>query len=226
MIRADVLPIQDRLIEAGRLKEKGDIFHLYLDEVDKAVLELEESNKDDKSNSNNREQQPKIDLMEIIKPRKIIYERALRSKVCPLLVDSRCRILQPDPPTFKDGEKPEKGTLIGAAVSPGIATGKVRIINNPSENKFENGEVLCAVVTGPAWTPMFASASAVVLQIGGVLQHGALCAREYGKPAVSNIDIHALLKDGMMVSVDGNTGIVKILKENDDDDDKKEKKEE
>jgi len=59
-----------------------------------------------------------------------------------------------------------------------------------------------------------------------VLQHGALCAREYGKPAVSNIDIHALLKDGMTVSVDGNTGIVKILKENDDDDDKKEKKEE
>ena len=52
----------------------------------------------------------------------------------------------------------------------------------------------------------------------GVLQHGALCAREYGKPAVSNIDIHTLLKDGMTVSVDGNTGIVKILKENDDDD--------
>ena len=68
-----------------------------------------------------------------------------------------------------------------------------------------------AVVTGPAWTPMFACASAVVLQVGGVLQHGALCAREYAKPAVSSIDIHALLKDGMMVSVDGNTGIVKIL---------------
>jgi pyruvate,water dikinase len=58
---------------------------------------------------------------------------------------------------------------------------------------------------------MFACASAVVLQVGGVLQHGALCAREYAKPAVSSIDIHALLKDGMMVSVDGNTGIVKIL---------------
>ena len=94
MIRAEVLPIQDKLIEAGRLKEKGDIFHLHLDEVDKAVLELEESNKDNKSRGNNGEQQQqKMDLMEIIKPRKIIYERALRSKVCPLLVDSRCRIV-------------------------------------------------------------------------------------------------------------------------------------
>merc|ERR1712154_444208 len=116
------------------------------------------------------------------------------------------RILQPDPPTFKDGEEPEPGTLIGSAIAPGIATGKVRIIHHPNE-PFEYGDVLCATVTGPAWTPLFASASAVVLQIGGVLQHGALCAREYGKSAVSSIDI-GLLKDGMTVSVDGSTGTI------------------
>mmetsp|Transcript_5648 Transcript_5648/g.16292 ORF Transcript_5648/g.16292 Transcript_5648/m.16292 type:complete len:80 (-) Transcript_5648:230-469(-) len=57
---------------------------------------------------------------------------------------------------------------------------------------------------------MFAGASAVVLQIGGALQHGALCAREYGKPAVSGIDVMASLKTGMQVTVDGNTGIVRI----------------
>ena len=76
--------------------------------------------------------------------------------------------------------------------------------------------VLCAVVTGPAWTPLFATASAVVLQVGGALQHGALCAREYGKPAVSNIDVYSLLKDGMTVEVDGNSGIVKILNDGDE----------
>jgi hypothetical protein len=166
MIRAEILRIQDKLLESGRLTEKGDIFHLYLDEVDKAMLEDENSNINEGG-----EPVQLLDLMKIIKPRKDIYERALRATACPLLVDSRCRILLPDPPTFKDGEEPEDGTFIGSAVSPGIATGRVRIINNPSE-KFENGEVLCAVVTGPAWTPMFASASAVVLQIGGVLQHG------------------------------------------------------
>ena len=166
MIRAEILRIQDKLLESGRLTEKGDIFHLYLDEVDNAMLEDESSNIDEGG-----EPVQLLDLMKLIKPRKDNYERALRATACPLLVDSRCRILLPDPPIFKDGEEPEEGTFIGSAVSPGIATGRVRIINNPSE-KFENGEVLCAVVTGPAWTPMFASASAVVLQIGGVLQHG------------------------------------------------------
>jgi len=120
--------------------------------------------------------------------------------------------LQPDPPQHIEGEELEEGTLIGAAISPGITTGRVRIVHDP-DGKFEQGEVLCAVVTGPAWTPLFASASAVVLQMGGALQHGALCAREYGKPAVSNINVLKVLKDGMMVSVDGNTGVVKILEE-------------
>jgi len=198
LIRADTLRIQDKLLESGRLEEEGDIFHLNIKEIDKAIIDS------------------KFELIDIIRPRKVTYERARCATICPLLVDSRCRILLPDPPTFKEGEEPEPGTLIGSAVAPGIATGRVRILNQPNE-KFESGEVLCATVTGPAWTPLFASASAVVLQIGGVLQHGALCAREYGKPAVSNIDIHTVLKNGMKVSVDGNTGIVKILDDDDDD---------
>lgn len=70
-----------------------------------------------------------------------------------------------------------------------------------------------AVVTSPAWTPLFVGASAVTLQIGGVLQHGALCARKFGKPAVSNIDIRSALKTGMLVEVDGNSGVVNILEE-------------
>ena len=53
-----------------------------------------------------------------------------------------------------------------------------------------------------------------MLQVGGVLQHGALCAREYGKPAVSNIAVFNLLENGMLVTVDGNKGTVKIIAEN------------
>lgn len=193
IIRADLLRTQDKLLEQGRLEEEGDIFHLNIEEVDKAMSE-----------------DPQLDLMKIIHPRKVVYDRAIKSKMCPLFVDSRCRILQPDPPSYKEGEEPEPGTFIGCAVAPGVATGRVRIIHHPNE-PIEVGDVLCATVTGPAWTPLFACASAIVLQIGGVLQHGALCAREYGKPAVSNIDIHTVLKDGMNVSVDGNTGVVKIL---------------
>lgn len=205
-MRTKALKIEEKMISEGRLEEKGDIFHLTMDEVDRALVS---KGKDE-------------DLMKIIRPRKAVYKRALASNECPLLVDSRCRILKADPPKTSN----EPGTLVGAAISPGVATGKVRIIRDLSPEQTRgfgvnaDGEhedhVLCAVVTGPAWTPLFASASAVVLQIGGLLQHGALCAREYGKPAVSNIDVYSQLKDGMTISVDGNTGIVKILDDGND----------
>jgi len=198
-IRSKALKIEKQFVSEGRLEMTDDIFHLTMDEVDQAL-----DSKD-------------MDLKSLVSPRKAVYQRAIASNTCPILVDSRCRILKPDPPPISN----EPGTLIGAAISPGVATGKVRIIRDLSTEQTKgfgvgpDGEseehVLCAVVTGPAWTPLFASASAVVLQVGGVLQHGALCAREYGKPAVSNIDVYSLLKDGMTVSVDGNTGIVKIL---------------
>merc|ERR1719199_161104 len=81
-----------------------------------------------------------------------------------------------------------------------------------STDPLETGEVLVTVVTDPAWTPLFVGAAAVVLQIGGALQHGALCAREYGKPGVSSVEIGDL-KTGMLVEVDGNTGVVKILED-------------
>jgi len=196
-IRTKALKIEEKLIAEGRLEEKGDIFHLKVEEVDRY----------DGSS----------DLMELVRPRKAVYQRFLAQNTCPILVDSRCRILKLDPPEASD----DPGKLVGFAISPGVATGKVRIIKDLSDEQTRgfgigpNGQkedhVLCAVVTGPAWTPLFANASAVVLQIGGALQHGALCAREYGKPAVSNIDVYNVLKDGMTVSVDGNTGVVTIL---------------
>ena len=115
--------------------------------------------------------------------------------------------MRPDPPNENDLKE---GTLIGTAVSPGNATGRVRVMKSPNEH-FECGEILAATVTSPAWTSLFVGASAVILQIGGALQHGALCAREYGLPAVSNIDVHNVLKTGMLVSVDGNVGTIKII---------------
>lgn len=189
ILRKEVLKIQEELLARGQLDQDGDIFHLELSEIDRALKDASR------------------DLNTVLLPRKAIYERATHATECLMLVDSRCRILRPDPPVLGDHED---GTLIGAAVSPGIAKGRVIILKSPNE-KFEQGEVLAAVVTGPAWTPLFVGCAAVILQIGGVLQHGALCAREYGKPAVSNIDVHSLLETGMMVEVDGNTGLVRIL---------------
>jgi len=189
VLRGAVLQIEEELIQAKRLTHKGDIFHLDLEEVDKALLD------------------ETIDLMQLVRPRKMAHERARKATECPLLIDSRCRILRPDAPNQDDIEE---GTILGIAVSPGTATGRVRVMKSPNE-RFESGEILAATVTSPAWTPLFSGASAVVLQIGGALQHGALCAREYGLPAVSNIDVHNVLKTGMLVEVDGNTGAIKIM---------------
>ena len=204
MIREAILAAEKELIKEGRLEKPGDIFHLSLEEIDKALLM--EGEKADTSSSN------RIDLMELVRPRRQRHEQASRSKACPMLVDSRNRILRPD---VDKGIANEPGKLVGAAISPGVASGKVRIVHDPTE-PFETGEVLAAVVTDPAWTPLFVGASAVIFQIGGALQHGALCAREYGKPGVSGIDIQSQLKTGMLVSVDGNTGVVTILDEEED----------
>ena len=189
-LRKAVLKIEHQLVMEKRLDVTGDIFHLDPVEIDAALND------------------PSFDLMAMVKQRKSVYERATNATECPMLIDSRCRILRPDPPKPADLIP---GILVGAAVAPGMATGRVRVIKSPT-GRFEPGEVLVTTVTSPAWTPLFVSAAGIVLQIGGALQHGALCAREYGKPAVSNIDIHNL-ETGMIVTVDGNKGIVTIISE-------------
>jgi len=221
-LRSAVLRIEEKLIAEGRLREKGDVFHLTMDEIDEA---LSEGRRRPGRTGDAAAGTTTTDLTALVGSRKPGYDAAVAAKTCPLLIDSRCRILKPDPPpAFRGGgSKEEEGAvLVGSAISPGIATGTIRIVTDLSPERTrsfgidpETGgpatdHVLCAVVTGPAWTPLFASASAVILQVGGVLQHGALCAREFGTPAVSGIDVGAL-RDGARVRVDGTAGTVTIL---------------
>jgi pyruvate,water dikinase len=88
------------------------------------------------------------------------------------------------------------------------------VLNDPFEKEVEVGDVVVAVTTDPGWTPLFINAAAVLLEIGGELQHGALVAREYGKPCITGIaDLTTRFTDGQLVEVDGNTGIVRLLSE-------------
>ena len=126
----------------------------------------------------------------------------------PQAIDSRGRILRAK---IDQGDLPE-GTLAGVAVSPGVATGPIKVLNDPFEKEVEPGDVLVAMTTDPGWTPLFINAAAVILEIGGELQHGALVAREYGKPCVSGIgDVTSTFRDGQMVEVDGDTGLIRNL---------------
>jgi pyruvate,water dikinase len=105
--------------------------------------------------------------------------------------------------------------LQGVAGSPGRAAGVARVIQGPEDfAKLKKGEILVAPITNPVWTPLFAIASAVVTEVGGILSHGAIVAREYGIPAVMSVaGATRLLQDGQLITVDGNKGLVYLEKE-------------
>lgn len=90
-------------------------------------------------------------------------------------------------------------------VAAGKASGTARVIAHPQEGeKLQAGEVLVAPSTDPGWTPLFLRASAIVMETGGFLSHGAIVAREYGIPAVVNIPgITKIINDSQLITVDG-----------------------
>lgn len=102
--------------------------------------------------------------------------------------------------------------LVGLPVSGGRATGPARIAHSPLEAaKLQAGEILVARSTDPSWTPAFALASGLVLEIGGELSHGAIVAREFGLPAVVNVrDALNRIHAGQSITVDGTAGLVFI----------------
>lgn len=107
------------------------------------------------------------------------------------------------------GASSEPG-LRGIAASPGRVTGPVRVVRSASEfDRLKPGDVLVAPITTPAWTPLFATAAAVVTDTGGVASHSSVVAREYGIPAVVGTgDATQRLRDGQIVTVDGAAGLV------------------
>jgi pyruvate,water dikinase len=102
------------------------------------------------------------------------------------------------------------GAIVGHPASPGRASGLVRIVRGPEDfDRFLAGEVLVAMATAPAWTPLFARAAAVVTDGGSLAAHASLVAREYGIPAVVGTgDATLRLADGQLVTVDGGAGTV------------------
>jgi pyruvate,water dikinase len=105
-----------------------------------------------------------------------------------------------------------EGNMQGVSGSPGVVSGPARVIRGPDEfSTLQRGEILVAPLTNPTWTPLFAVASAVITEVGGILSHGAIVAREYGIPAVMSVPGATLtLSDGQMITVDGNRGVVLV----------------
>lgn len=105
-----------------------------------------------------------------------------------------------------------KGALVGSPVSAGIAEGKARVIVKPEEASLNEGEILVAPGTDPGWTPLFQSAKALVTEVGGLMTHGSVVAREYGIPATVGVEnATKIIKNGQRIRVNGEHGFVEIL---------------
>ena len=188
VLRRRLLQSAGRWVEQGRLDRAGDVFEMTLDDFDRA------------------ESDDTLDLRAVVARRGAFY-RDVKSRVrhFPHLIDSRGRILKP-------AREYLPGELSGVAVSPGIARGPANVLDSPLDKTLRPGDVLVAHTTDPGWTPLFINAAAVLLEVGGELQHGALLAREYGKPCVAGIvGLMERLEDGQIVEVDGDQGVVRVV---------------
>ncbi len=183
------------LAEQGALERPEDVFFLRFDELRAAA----------------RDGRTPAEWPALIAARRSIYERERRRKRLP-------RVLLSDGRAFYEGVQAPPGTaagrLAGSPVSPGTAEGLVRIVLDPHGTQLEQGEILVCPGTDPAWTPLFLSAGALVMEVGGLMTHGAVVAREYGIPAVVGVhEATTRLRTGQRVRVDGSSGSVVILDE-------------
>jgi pyruvate,water dikinase len=185
------LGLGKKLGDKGVLKNQDDLFFLRLEEVELVVQ--------DKAD---------FDIHQVIAARREEYNKN-KSITPPDVVFGKF-----DPDKFiPEKEDAETRMLNGLAVSPGLASGKARVILRANADEYVlAGEILVAPFTDPGWTPYFVTAAGVVMDQGGILSHGSIIAREYGIPAVVNVGpATKIIKTGQTIQVDGNRGVVTIL---------------
>ncbi|HDZ89534.1 MAG TPA: hypothetical protein ENH37_02535 [Deltaproteobacteria bacterium] len=185
-IRRKALQVADELVRKNRIDDLNDVFYLTVEELQRAI--------DD----------PGLDVRAMIEHNREFMTRVENIDNFPPVIDSRGKILRPD------RKKPAEGEIIGDPVSAGTVRGRAVVINFVGEKEVREGDILVARAADPGWTPLFINAAGILLEVGGMLQHGSLIAREYGKPCIAGIEgLTAFLKDGDMVEMDGSTGLVR-----------------
>lgn len=188
LVREKLLTFGRSLAAEGKLDSPEQIFDLSLEQLDEVRAGRS------------------MDLRVLANENTAFIRTLARITRPPALIDSRGLIPRPPVQALKEGE------YAGAPISSGVVRGRVKVLHTPHEKPFEKGEILVARATDPGWTPLFVNAAGVILEVGGVLQHGALVAREYGLPCVAGIDrATEIWKDGQMVEVDGSQGIVRVI---------------
>ncbi len=198
VMRLPVLELGRRLRAKGAIADLNDVFMLYLAEIREGV-----AGKDFKGLVATRK-------TEIASWAKVLPPPFLGVPPAPTgdpLEEAFMKMFGMPPEPSQD-----PSVIKGIAASPGSVQARAKVVRNLSEaSKIEPGDILVTEMTMPPWTPLFATVSAVVADTGGVLSHCAIVAREYRLPCVVGTIIGtAVIKDGMLLTVDGSKGIVRI----------------
>lgn len=178
----------EQLVHAGVIHEREDIYYLTFEEIREVIR----THKLDYQIINDRKDEHKT------------YEKLTPSRV----ITSDGEIITG---AYKRENLPAEA-LVGLSVSSGVVEGRARVILNMEDANLEEGDILVTAFTDPSWTPLFVAVKGLVTEVGGLMTHGAVIAREYGLPAVIGVeDATKLIKDGQRIRVNGTEGYVEIL---------------
>lgn len=178
----------ERLVQANVLHEKEDIYYLSFEELQETI----------RTN--------KLDY-QVIDKRKNEY-RLYEKLTPPRVITSDGEIITGQ---YKRENIPAEA-IVGLAVSSGVVEGRARVILNIEGADLEDGDILVTAFTDPSWTPLFLSIKGLVTEVGGLMTHGAVIAREYGLPAVVGVEnATKLIKDGQRIRVHGTEGYIEFL---------------
>ncbi|MEM5686230.1 phosphoenolpyruvate synthase [Bacillus cereus] len=178
----------EQLVQSGVIHEVDDIYYLTFEE-----------------------------LHEVVRTKKLDYELIHKQKSDYKLYEKLTppRIMTSDGEIITGKYKRENipaDAIAGLSVSSGVVEGELRVILNMEEANLEEGDILVTAFTDPGWTPLFVSIKGLVTEVGGLMTHGAVIAREYGLPAVVGVEnATKLIKDGQRIRVHGTEGYIEVL---------------
>ncbi|MFV0131789.1 rifamycin-inactivating phosphotransferase [Streptomyces sp. HMX87] len=178
----------ERLVRAGVLAEKEDAFYLTFQELHEAAR----SHRAD---------------AELIRQRKDAF-RAYQALTPPRVLTSDGEAVNG---AYRRDDAPA-GALLGLPVSAGTVEGRARVILDMAQADLEEGDILVTAYTDPSWSPLFVGIAGLVTEVGGLMTHGAVIAREYGLPTVVGVEqATRLIQDGRRIRVHGTDGYIELL---------------
>ena len=188
-VKRAIYEAAEALVDQRRLEQRDDVWFLTLPEL---IASLE---------------QPQEDVRERIARRRAEFAR-FREMAPPRVITSDGEI----PAVAHAAVDAPADALLGSPVSAGVVEGLAHVVVDPQTEVVQPGEILVAPFTDPGWTPLFINAAGLVTEVGGLMTHGSVVAREYGIPAVVGVvDATKRIRTGQRIRVHGGVGYVELI---------------